>query len=57
MRLVDGRITFSGFDRRFVQILHEGVAGIEQRLVFPSEGRVFLNALAVEFSGSYMRVS
>ena len=56
VRLVDGQIAFSGFShRRMVQILHKGIASIEQQLVFPSDGQRFLDALPVEFSGSYTR--
>ena len=54
VRLVDGTIRFQGLTRKQVTIMHEGIAGIEQRLVFPSEGQAFLDALPIEFSG-YLR--
>jgi len=54
VRLVDGRIRFQGLNRKQVAIMHDGIAGIEQRLVFPSEGQAFLDALPIEFSG-YLR--
>ena len=55
VRLVDGTIRFQGLNRKQITIMREGIAGVEQRLVFPCEGQAFLDALPVEFSGSYMR--
>ena len=56
--LVDGKIRFEGMSEKLKRVMEEGIAGPNLDtlgLVFPKDGRAFLEALPWEFSGSMVR--
>ena len=58
VRLVNGRIRFEGLSKVFVgHLINDGILGEDAYagVVFPKDGRKFLDALRFEFSGSFLR--
>lgn len=58
VRLVDGKIRFEGVRAKLLGILKEGLQNKDldtRGLVFPQDGRAYLEALPWEFSGSMVR--